>query len=121
MAAQQGFQFGVHLRISAASVFQKFLALRRGTFQGGVKQIFEETPSFRRQCVPPNSRSSHASAKRKSRFTEASDISTTSAISSAVKPAKKRNSMTRAFRGSKAASASRASSRATNSAARSFE
>ena len=66
-----------------------------------------------------SSRASHALARLQSRSTVCGETDSATAVSSTLRPPKKRNSTTRAFRGSRRASSCSASSRATTSALRS--
>jgi len=62
----------------------------------------KESKSFYRFsfCGSPSSANSQARASLQSRFTVSEETFNTSAVSSTLNPAKKRSSMTRAFRGS---------------------
>src|SRR5437016_12831123 len=90
-----------------------------------LQHFFHLLPSFRSHYLSlilhPSSfivLKSHALAARQSRRTVIKEIPSTSAVSSRLRPPKYRSSTTRLLRGSIFASPSRASSRATNSAAR---
>ena len=67
------------------------------------------------RASPSSSRSNQSLASRQSRLTVSGDTWSTSAVSSTLKPPKKRNSIMRLFRTSTAANASKARSRATRS------
>src|SRR5262245_60383789 len=119
---QQRFNLASQLVIIAASSGQKLLASFRRKIKRGVIKLADEPVLFRRHQVGPsrfNSRNNHASARLQSRLTVPTETFSASAVSSLLSPAKKRNSITRACRGSNFSNACNASSSATRSALRS--
>ena len=88
-----------------------------------VAQVFDTPPALGvcHRPSPSSSRSNQSFANRQSRLTVSGETWSTSDVSSTLKPPKKRSSITRLFRTSTAASASKARSSATTSSAGSGE
>jgi hypothetical protein len=98
---EQRFHLAAQVVIAAARLAQKPFARGRGKLQRGVIEVLDAPPSLGgHQPRDPSSRASHALANFQSRRTLAAEMLSTFAISSALRPPKKRISITLALRGS---------------------
>src|SRR2546425_6859180 len=92
---EQRLDLATQPRIGAARLLEKARALRALASKGRLIEHLDLSPAFwGRHSGFLSSRNSHAFASRQSRLTVSPDTSSTSAVSSMVKPPKNRNSTT---------------------------
>src|SRR5262249_29305908 len=121
VAFQQRCKLVAHLGVGGVDARYPGGALRGRDVEGLVKEFADLAPALRRHSFPDwvSSLYSHASASLCSLPIVATERSTVGAVSSTLRPPKNRSSMIWHLRGSTAASAFNASSRAITSAPRS--